>query len=401
MAVKQRLNAVVLFGGLLIGQCAGEPVGAQEPQAMLEELTYDLSDISAEIFVRTSTPVPGFRCRLSIPGSAGIALELPHVVSRLGERYVLASPLVPEIRVERGRLNGGDGVRVLFIPGTGSLESVMQVGQGIVLRFEAATARPVTAEALGGGEYRIGPGDKLEIAVLGHPDLSKVVEVRVDGSINVPLLGDVPVAGKTAGEVESDIAQRLKRDYLVDPEVSVDIRDYQSQWVTAIGEVRTPGRYVLKRDMRLIDLLAEAGGTTKESGPEIIITRRVPGQEEPQQIPVDREALFGHDAARKGNIPLVHGDIIAVPEKEAFYIRGEVVRPGSYFLERGMTVMQAITVAGGLGQFANRKSIQLLRSAKGGKSEKMIINLKAIEDGKRADVSIQPNDLIIVPRRIL
>jgi polysaccharide export outer membrane protein len=96
----------------------------------------------------------------------------------------------------------------------------------------------------------------------------------------------------------------------------------------------------------------------------------------------------------------VHGDIITVPEKEAFYIRGEVARPGSYFLERGMTVMQAIAVAGGLGQFANRKSIELLRSPRGVKPEKITINLKAIEDGKRADVPIQPNDLIIVPRRI-
>jgi hypothetical protein len=141
VVVRPHFNVVVLLGGLLIGLCAASLAVAQESQAMLETLTYDLSEKSAEIFVKTSTPVPGFRCRLALSGSPEITLEIPNVASQLEERYTLASPLVPEIRVERGHLDGGDGVRVLFALGSGSLESVKQVGGGIVLRFEAATDR--------------------------------------------------------------------------------------------------------------------------------------------------------------------------------------------------------------------------------------------------------------------
>jgi polysaccharide export outer membrane protein len=114
---------------------------------------------------------------------------------------------------------------------------------------------------------------------------------------------------------------------------------------------------------------------------------------------LDRVKLLSGDS-QEANVLLSHGDIVALPEKRVFYIRGEIARPASYFLEKGMTVMKAITVAGGLSQFANRKEIELLRSRADGVQEKIKINLKAIEDGKRQDVPVLPNDLIIVPRRI-
>jgi polysaccharide export outer membrane protein len=91
---------------------------------------------------------------------------------------------------------------------------------------------------------------------------------------------------------------------------------------------------------------------------------------------------------------------VTLAQREAFYIRGEVARPGPYYIEKGTTILRAISVAGGLTQFANRKEVQLLRSGAGGIQEKTVINLKSIEDGHKEDVPVLPNDVIIVPRRI-
>lgn len=104
--------------------------------------------------------------------------------------------------------------------------------------------------------------------------------------------------------------------------------------------------------------------------------------------------------SQAANMPLRHGDVVSIGERAVFYIRGEVNRPSAFVLERGMTVMRAVAVAGGLTQFANRKEVQLVRSHEGGALENIAVNLKAIEDGKTADVALLADDVIIVPRRI-
>ena len=100
------------------------------------------------------------------------------------------------------------------------------------------------------------------------------------------------------------------------------------------------------------------------------------------------------------NIPLRHGDILAIGERELFYIRGEVARPGPYQFESGMTIIRAISYAGGFSQFANRKQVDILRAGGKGVQEKITVNLKAIEEGKKEALPLRPGDTIIVPRRI-
>ena len=151
--------------------------------------------------------------------------------------------------------------------------------------------------------------------------------------------------------------------------------------------------------MHLVDLLAEAGGVSKDAGSQIVVTRRQEGQPAPRTILIDREQLldsYNPDA----NIALASGDIITVEEKGVFYIRGEVARPGPYFLEQGMTLLKAISLAGGLSQFANRKGIELLRSENDQMRTRLTVNLKAVEEGKKPDVALKANDIVIVPRRI-
>jgi polysaccharide export outer membrane protein len=119
-----------------------------------------------------------------------------------------------------------------------------------------------------------------------------------------------------------------------------------------------------------------------------------------RQVVIRLDALFSRNN-EAANIPLHSGDIVTIAERQAFYIKGEVVRPGSYFIEPGMSLLKALSIAGGLTQFANRREIEILRSKPGnGGQEKIVINIKDVESGKRDDLSLLPDDLINVPRRI-
>jgi polysaccharide export outer membrane protein len=371
---------------------------AAEPIPELEGLSFNASGSGVTIVLKASRPLGKFRCGLPSATSSDVSIEFPGATSKLQARYPLDGRLLKEAIVESGTANG-QGPRVRFVVARGILSGLDQSSSGMELRFEEDARAAVENHGTEAQAYRIGVGDKLEIAVFGHDDLSKVVEVRSDGSINYPLIGDVQVKGMTVSEVDDQITRVLGKDFLVDPQVSVDVREYQSQWVTVIGEVRNPGRFMLRRNMRLIDVLAEAGGVTKEAGVEILVTRRTDAGDT-RQILLDRERLLSQEN-QDANILLSHMDIVTVGEKKIFYIRGEVTRPGSYFLESGLSIMKAISVAGGLTPYANRKEVQLIRAGAGGAvGDTKVVNLKAIEEGKKPDIPLLPNDVIIVPRRI-
>ncbi len=384
------MAAAVGFALLVVGTWRPHFGQAESAGVVVESLGFEESEGGGVVRLRATGPLAAFTCTVPAQGSRDLVIEILGATTQLPSRLDLNNLMVPEAGIETG-LGGGIGVRVRLGIGQGTLEGIEQTGRGLLLRFRR-TASP------GGGEYRIGVGDKIEIGVFGHEDLAKVVEVRSDGTINYPLIGDIRVMGKTVAEIDAEITRVLGKDYLVDPQVSVDVREYQSQWVTIIGEVRTPGKYVLKRNMRVIDVLAEAGGATKEAGSQILITRQ--NQDgPPRQIALDRNRLLSQDN-QETNIPLQHGDILAVGERDLFYIRGEVARPGPYQFEGGLTILRAISYAGGFSQFANRKQVDILRAGANGVQEKISVNLKAIEEGKKMDLPLRPGDTVIVPRRI-
>lgn len=247
--------------------------------------------------------------------------------------------------------------------------------------------------------YRVGVADQIEISVFGHDDLRALVDVRPDGTVNYPLFGALAVVDKTTAEIEAELTSILGENYLVDPQVSVELRASRSQWVTIFGEVRSPSRYVLTSNMRLVDLLAAAGGVTKEAGTRLLIRRRTGGEN--RQITVDLDDIWSAASSSDAANPiLLHGDVINVSEKEVFYIRGQVNRPGSYLLSRNMTLLKAFAVAGGFGQFANRKQVELLRMGESGVEQRFVINVKDLESGEINDVPLEPDDTIIVPRRM-
>ncbi len=111
-------------------------------------------------------------------------------------------------------------------------------------------------------EYRVGIGDVLEVIVFGNDDLSRTTTVQTNGALTLPLLGEVVVVELTVAEVKRKLTALLARDYLVDPQVEVKVREYQSRFVTVLGEVNAPGRKALRGRTRLIDVLVDAGGFT-------------------------------------------------------------------------------------------------------------------------------------------
>jgi len=160
----------------------------------------------------------------------------------------------------------------------------------------------------GNAAYKIGPLDVLDISVFKVPDLNKQVQVAENGSINYPLIGEVPAAGQTAHELEHELAKKLGAKYLRDPQVTVMIKEYNSQRVTVSGSVKTSGVYSLKGNTSLMQVIAMAGDvdTGTDSG-DIVIFRTINGQRS--------AAKFDIDEIKKGKAadPQVEpGDIIVV-----------------------------------------------------------------------------------------
>lgn len=367
---------------------------AQRPgETIVDSLVVDTTPEGAIIQIRTSTAFAPFTCRLPSGRAREAVIDFPRARSRLQPLYTPDNPLIREARVEED-IEGRDGVRIRISLDGAKLSGVEQKGYGLILRLVKAE-RPPGAAPRSEEPAVVGVGDKLEISVFGHEGYSQVAEVRADGTVDYPPLGEFHVAGKTVEEIDEEITRVLDGDYVKDPQVSIRV----SQWITIMGEVRAPGRYALKPRMRLLDLLAEAGGATKEAGPEILITRQDQTSSGGNRIVVDREELLGRegDAA---NVPLRSGDIVTLQGKRVFYVQGEVSRPGPYFLERDMTLLKALAAAGGFGQFANRKEVRILRTNAARGKDSLVVNIKKIQEGKREDVPIRPDDIVIVPRRL-
>jgi polysaccharide export outer membrane protein len=261
----------------------------------------------------------------------------------------------------------------------------------------AASSVPATPP-----EYRVGPGDVLDVVVFGNEDLSRGTTIQTNGTISLPLLGDVNVAGLTLPEVKTKLTSLLARDYLVNPQVDVKVKEYQSQFVTLIGEVNSPGRKPLRGRTRLIDALVEAGGFTPRASGELVVSRvegSFAGGAKSLKMRLGTGTLSPQDQVNL-EIPLQTGDIITASPKYYVTLEGEVMRPNRYVLEGDLTLSGAISSAGGLTRFGSQ-TVKVRRvDAQTGQTTILEVDLKDIRRGKTADPPLQPNDVVSVSRRI-
>ena len=251
-------------------------------------------------------------------------------------------------------------------------------------------------------EYLVGPGDILQVTVYGNEDLSRSPTVQPNGTIGLPLLGDVAVLGLSASEIQRKLTALLARDFLVNPQVEVKVKEYQSQFVSVVGEVNNPGRKPLRGRTRLFDVLIEAGGFTPRASGEVVITRREGTFDNGGHSL--RLQFSGASPAPRDlvnlEVPLQNGDLITASAKYYVTVEGEVVRPGRYPLEEETTISTAVSAAGGLTRFA-KNDVRVRRvSPETGKTEILEVDLKAIRNGKVTDLVLRPNDVITVPRKL-
>jgi polysaccharide export outer membrane protein len=212
----------------------------------------------------------------------------------------------------------------------------------------------------------LGAGDALRISVFGNPDLSLETKVSEDGNITFPLIGAVKVAGLSTSDAEKKIAGMLTGGgFLKTAAVNIAVTDLQSQQVSILGEVLHPGRYPVSGKRSVTDMLAAAGGVGPEGG-DIATVIRIRDGKTTKQV-VDLLDMV-RSADMSGNLDLMNGDMIYVERAPKFYIYGEVQHPGSYRLERDMTVVQSLSDGGscfvGRGRFnAARHRARLARQA--------------------------------------
>lgn len=236
-------------------------------------------------------------------------------------------------------------------------------------------------------EYRLGVDDTVKVSVFQQSDLTTVSRIDASGSITFPLIGEVRLAGLTKAEAERAISDSLKAGgYLKNPQVSILIEQYQSAQVSVLGFVRNPGKYSIERTSSVIDMLANAGGLTPDSGDVLLVVRG--SGKRAKRIEVDLLQFQRGDLTQ--NIELQAGDLVLVPRKEEFYIYGEVKSSGVYRLQRNMTVMQGLSVGGGLSDRGSRKGIVISRQQNG----------RVVEKKATLDDVLQVNDVIYVKESI-
>lgn len=234
----------------------------------------------------------------------------------------------------------------------------------------------------GAAEYRLGAGDLLKINVYGYPDMSADVRVDEAGSISYAYVGQLAVGGRSARDVESLVAQKLTTGgYIRSPQVSVLVADYRSQKVAVMGQVSRPGQYPLRKASAVIDLLAEAGGVVNGTAADEATLLHADGS----KLVIDLFALFDGDPTQ--NSPVSAGDTIYVPRASQFYIYGEVQRPGTYRLERNMTVSQAISAGGGLTPRGTDRRATVKRRGDQGKEVHITV--------KGSDL-LRPDDVLVI-----
>jgi len=260
------------------------------------------------------------------------------------------------------------------------------------------SATAVLAQAT---NYIVGSQDVLSITVFDQADLGGKFTVEADGTFTFPLVGRVKVGGLTLREVELLLQKELSMGYFKNPQVSAAVEQYRSQRVFIVGEVRSPGTYPLNGDMTLIEALARAGSATDRAGAEVLIVRPRPnaGPVQGPQLPTDAQEagtevihvdikdLQGGKLSQ--NARLQDNDTIFVPAAELIYVFGQVKAPGSFPIQRGMTVLQALSRAGGLTDRGASGRIKIVRTSNGRKTEIKV----------KLDDLVEAGDTIIVAER--
>jgi len=260
--------------------------------------------------------------------------------------------------------------------------------------------------------YVLGPDDQIAIRALEGLDLGdKPVLIGTNGNISLPLIGRVKAAGLTVEQLETELTSRLKT-YVQEPQISVTVTEFRSQPVSVFGAVTTPGVVQLRGRKTLYEVLSMAGGPRETAGSTVSIVRLL--ENGPIPLPgaapdptgrfstadIDmQQILDGKNPA--ANIEILPHDVISVSQGNGrtVYVVGDVQRAGSFNLggQRTISVLSALSMAGGLGRTAKPEQAKVFRPVDGQNHQEIAVNIKQILAGKSEDIGLRPDDVLVIP----
>jgi polysaccharide export outer membrane protein len=258
-------------------------------------------------------------------------------------------------------------------------------------------------------QYVLGPGDEIVIYAIDAEEIAnKPIRIGSGGDITLPLVGRVQAAGLTVEQLTERLRAKLKV-YIQEPQIAINITQFRSQPVSVIGCVNTSGVHQLEGRKSLIEVLSMAGGLRSDAGVMIKVTRRP----EWGAIPLPSAMKDGNgfsiaevdyrkivDARNpEENIRILPNDVISVPRAKIIYVVGNVHKPGGYALtdHDSLSVLQVLALAEGLMPDSAPGSSKIIRTNAGSLRTEVAVNLKDIMAGKKSDVVLQAEDILIVP----
>lgn len=240
-------------------------------------------------------------------------------------------------------------------------------------------------------DYVVGVGDVLAISVYDNPDLEITSRVDGEGAISMNLIGQVKVNGLTTSEIEEKLTTLLADGYIVNPQVTVFIKEFRSRKAIVMGQVVRPGLYELHGQTTFFELLSKAGGLTKEAGDKATIKRKKSANAKEEEVILINLKNLREKEGSFNDIIIMGGDNIYIEKAGVYYVTGQVKRPDVYRYEEGLNVIKAITKAGGLTDLAAQNDIKIIRKNKGTEEVMEKVNMDEI---------ILPEDVIVVPESL-
>jgi polysaccharide export outer membrane protein len=261
-------------------------------------------------------------------------------------------------------------------------------------------------------DYVLGPSDQILIRSPGVDEINeRPFRIDGDGFVNLPLIGRIRAAGLTVQQLESELMTRL-REYVVQPQVSINVVQFRSEPVFFVGAFQRPGIYPLQGRRTLVEMISSIGGLQPRASRRIKVTRRaeydvipLPGAtQDPEKKTSSVEISMGslrENINPAEDIVLKPYDVISVDRAELVYVHGEVTKVGGLELEErdSLSVLQALTMSGGYTRDADRTKLRVLRTITGTTRRGEIeVNMKSVLEGTANDFPLLPNDVVYVPR---
>ncbi|MDR3088441.1 MAG: SLBB domain-containing protein [Desulfobulbaceae bacterium] len=253
--------------------------------------------------------------------------------------------------------------------------------------------------------YRLGARDIISVSIFAGGEEQVKVDLTVSdqGVINFPFVGQTKARGLTCAELEREVAEPLAAQYFVDPQVHIQVKDYQSLQFSISGAVKDPGNYSMTSSTTIMDLIAKAGGVTPERGTVAYLMRKDDSRgdnAEPEKINLQKLLDEGDMSM---NAKLESGDSVYIPlakglntSESKVYVSGEVKKPAPVEYQPGLTALSACIEAGGFTQYAAPNRATVVRSENG--EQKIIkIDLEKVTKGSLQDVPLKPGDRLDIP----